>query len=297
MDKLEMMKIFARVCELESFTGAADALNMPKASVTLAVQRLEGLLKARLFHRTTRKVTVTQDGISFYERCKDLLSDVDDLESMFQRDTINVTGRIRVDMPTNMAKKTIIPHLPEFLQTYPEIEVELSSTDRRVDLVREGFDCVIRVGALADSGLIAKRIGEYKIINCVSAEYAKKKGIPKKLEDLSKHLQIHYVSTLGSKPDGFEYFDGQKYVTQKMKGLITVNNSDSYESACLAGLGIIQVPEIGVRHHLKNGALIEILPKYLAEPMPVSIIYLHRRNMPRRVRVFIEWAEKILQLN
>ena len=295
MDKLEMMKIFTRVCELESFTGAADSLNMPKASVTLGIQRLEGLLDTRLFHRTTRKVTITQDGMSFYERCKDLLSDMDDVESMFQRDQKNVTGRIRVDMPTNMAKKYIIPKLPEFLESYPGIEIELSSTDRRVDVVREGFDCVIRVGNLTDSGLIARKIGEYKIVNCVSADYAKRKGIPKKIEDLSKHAQIHYVSTLGAKPDGFEYFDGQKYVTIKMKGHITVNNSDSYESACLAGLGIIQVPEIGVRHHIKNGTFIEVLSKLKAEPMPVSIIYPHRRNMPRRVRIFIEWIELTLK--
>jgi DNA-binding transcriptional LysR family regulator len=295
MDKLELMKVFVRVCEVESFTGAADSLNMPKASVSLAIQRLEAHLETRLLQRTTRKVTVTQDGMTFYERCKDLLSDVDDVETMFQSAHQKITGRIRIDMPQNLAKNLIIPKLPLFLARYPEIEIELSSTDRRVDLIREGFDCVIRVGSLQDSGLIAKKIGEYKIINAASPAYLKKYGTPKKLEDLASHFQIHYVTNLGSRPDGFEYFDGEKFSTIKMKGLITVNNTDAYQAACLAGLGIIQVPQIGMREQLKDGTLIEILPKLKSEPMPLSIVYPHRRNMARRVRIFIDWAQEILK--
>lgn len=295
MDLIELMKIFVRVYESGSFTAAAESLNMPKASVSLYIQRLEDHLDTRLFHRTTRKVTITQDGQTFYDRCKDLLADVDETESLFKKDDQNVSGRIRVDMPLSLARNIVMKKLPGFMEKYPKIEIELGSTDRKVDVIREGFDCVVRVGTLQDSGLIAKQIGKYTIINCVSPSYIKKHGHPKKLEDLSTHLLIHYVPILGSKPDGFEYFDGEKYQSLKMKGLITVNNSDAYQAACLAGMGIIQVPLAGVKDQLKTGTMIEVLPKFRAEPMPVNIIYPHRRNQPRRVRLFMEWLEKILQ--
>ncbi|WPU66766.1 LysR family transcriptional regulator [Peredibacter starrii] len=295
MNKLDMMKIFVRVAETESFTKAAESLNMPKASISTYVQRLETLLGTQLLHRTTRKVTVTQDGMTFYERCKDLLSDMDDVETMFQSGEVSVSGRIRIDMPTSLAKNVVVPKLPEFFKLHPDIEIELSSTDRKVDLIREGFDCVVRVGTLTDSGLVAKRLGNYSMINCVSPAYIKKYGIPKKLEDLNKHLLVHYVSNFGSRPDGFEYFNGEKYTSLKMKGVITVNSIDAYTSACLAGLGIIQVPLVGAAMYLKDKSLVEVLPKLKAEPMPISLIYPQRRNMARRVRVFMEWLEEILK--
>lgn len=294
MDRFYSMQVFVRVAEMNSFTKAAESLGMPKASVSSYIQQLEALVGARLLHRTTRSVQLTQDGLMFYERCKDLLVDVDDIESMFQ-ETSNLSGRIRVDMPIRMGKDLIIPRLQEFLKKHPKIEFELSSTDRKVDLIQEGFDCVIRVGTSADSGLIARKIGEYKIINCASVDYLKKYGRPKNLEDLSKHQLVHYATVLGSKPFGFEYFDGEKYKTIKMNGSVTVNNSEAYNSACLAGFGIIQAPETGMREHIKNGTVEEILPKLKAEPMPVSVLYPHRRNQSRRVQAFIEWVSEIFK--
>ncbi|MBI3896983.1 MAG: LysR family transcriptional regulator [Gammaproteobacteria bacterium] len=294
MDRLDAMRIFVQVAELASFTRAAEVLGMPKANVSTAVQQLEAQLGARLLHRTTRKVQTTQDGMAFYERCRDLLADVGDIESMFQRGAAHVTGRIRVDMSSGIAKNLVIPKLPEFLARHPGIEVELSSIDRRVDLVHEGFDCVIRVGKLADSGLIAKRLGQFTIINCASPKYLKQYGRPRKLGDLENHRLIHYVPILGTKPDGFEHFDGQRYATVEMQGVVTVNNSDAYLAGCLAELGIIQVPSVGVKSHLKDRRLIEILPKYRAEPMPVSLVYPHRRNVARRVQLFMAWIEQIM---
>lgn len=295
MDLIEQMKIFVRVFESGSFTAAAESLNMPKASVSLYIQRLEDHLDTRLFHRTTRKVTITQDGQTFYDRCKDLLADVDETEGMFKNDDLNVSGRIRVDMPLSLARNIVMKKLSSFMEKYPKIEIELGSTDRKVDVIREGFDCVVRVGTLQDSGLIARQVGKYTMANCVSPAYVKKYGMPKKLDDLSKHLLIHYVPVLGSKPDGFEYFDGEKYQSYKMRSLITVNNSDAYQASCLAGMGIIQVPLAGVKDQIKNGSMVEVLSKFRAEPMPVNIIYPHRRNQPRRVRLFMEWLETILK--
>jgi DNA-binding transcriptional LysR family regulator len=295
MDRIENMQIFMKVAELGSFTGASEHLSLPKATVSNAVQQLENNLGARLFHRTTRKVQLTQDGMTFFERCRDLLADVDEVESMFRTDSSQVKGRIRVDMGAVMARNVVIPRLPEFLKKYPDIQIEMSCSDRRVDLVREGFDCVVRVGNLTDSGLIARPIGKFTITNYASSAYLEKYGRPRKLEDLQNHFLIHYVQTWGGKPDGFEYFDGEKYRTLPMKSKIAVNNVDSYTAACLAGLGIIQAPSTGKGDYVSKNKLEEILPKLRAEPMPVSIIYPHRRNVAKRVQVFMDWLETLLK--
>lgn len=296
MNQLDAMRVFIRVAELASFTQAADQLGLPKASISAAVQQLESTLGARLLQRTTRKVQLTQDGLAYYERCLDLLAEFDELQAMFQAEGNGLSGRIRVDMPNGLARNVVIPRLPEFLQRHPRIEVELSSTDRRVDLIREGFDCVVRVGAVMDSSLIARPLGLFPVLNCVSDGYARNHGLPQTPADLDRHHLIHYAPVLGSKPEGFEYVDPQRGTVHmlEMAGTITVNNSEAYQAACLAGLGIIQVPDIGVRSLLDQGRLIEILPDYRALPMPVNLVYVQRRHVSKRVLAFMNWLQAIL---
>jgi DNA-binding transcriptional LysR family regulator len=154
---------------------------------------------------------------------------------------------------------------------------------------------VIRVGKLVDSGLIARNLGQLSIINCVSPGYIKEFGKPKSAEDLANHYLVHYSTSLGAKPEGFEYFDGEAYTSVQMKGRITVNNSDAYNAACVAGFGIVQVPAIGMKTHLENKTIIEVLPELKAEAMPVSIIYPHRRNLSKRVQVFMDWIAEIMK--
>lgn len=289
------MQIFARVAELASFTGAADDLGLPKASATTAVQQLESAFGTRLLHRTTRRVELTQDGRAFYERCKDLLTDMDELQSMFLQGPQSLRGRLRVDMPTGTARNFIIPRLPQFLQSHPELELELSSTDRRVDLVREGFDCVLRVGTLSDSTLIARPLGRFRVINCASPAYLRQHGTPQTLDDLANHQLIHWVPAFGTKSDGFEYPHGASYRNLPMPGALTVNNAEAYEAACIAGLGIIQVPAVGVQHRIAQGSLVEVLPQYRPEPMPVSLLYANRRNLSKRVQVFMNWVAETMK--
>lgn len=295
MNRLDAMQIFVRVAELASFTKAADSLGLPKASISTAVQQLEGLLNTRLLHRTTRKVQMTQDGQVYYERCKDLLADMDELEGLFQQGASNLSGRLRVDMPSGMAKKWVIPRLPELLVQHPQLQVEISSTDRRVDLIREGFDCVIRVGKLTDSSLIARPLGALELLNCASPEYLARFGTPHTLADLTNHQLVHYVTTLGSKSAGFEYAEKGDVKFIAMMGNITVNNSDAYSAACLAGFGIAQIPRIGARDYLTEGKLIEVLTEFRAPAMPVSLIYPNRRNLSRRVQVFMDWVSTTLK--
>ncbi|MFL6575292.1 MAG: LysR family transcriptional regulator [Povalibacter sp.] len=294
MIRPDAMLVFARVAELASFTRAAEVLNLPKASVSTAIQQLEAQTGTRLLHRTTRRVQLTHDGQVFYERCKDLLADMDELQSMFQQGPQALRGRLRVDMPSGVARNHIIPALPEFLRDHPLLELELSCTDRKVDLIREGFDCVLRVGTLDDQNLIGRRLGHLTLINCASPGYIAAFGSPTSIDDLNTHRSIHYVGTLGSKPYGFEYFDGTSYRTIAMSGVITVNSSDAYLAACLAGLGIIQVPVIGVRTLIERGQLIELLPAFRAEPMPVTLLYAHRRSLSRRVQTFMTWLSTTL---
>lgn len=295
MDQIDAMRIYARVAELGSFTATADTLGLLKATVSNAVQQLENALGTRLLHRTTRKVQMTQDGQLFYERCKDLLVDFEELTTLFASSgKTELRGRLRVDMPLALARDVVIPRLPEFLQHHPQLHIEISSTDRRVDLVREGFDCVLRVGALGDESLVAVPIGSVAQTNCASRDYIARHGMPTSLDDLAQHQLIHYVQTLGNRPSGFEYVATNGEVrTVAMQGVITVNNSDAYRAACCAGLGLIQAPRLG--HYLADGSLVEVLPDYRAPDLQVSIVYAHRRNLPLRVKAFIEWMKVVLQ--
>jgi DNA-binding transcriptional LysR family regulator len=298
MNPIEAMQIYLRVAELASFTQAAASSGLPKATVSTAVRQLERELGTRLLHRTTRRVQMTQDGQVFYERCKDLLADFEELQGLFRDDQSELRGRLRVDMPSAVAREVVLPNLPEFLQSHPSLEIELSSTDRLVDLVREGFDCVLRVGVLTDSSYVARPLGHYRMINCASSSYISRFGLPEHPDELVHHRLIYYVSTLGSRDSGFEYSDIDKSDRVKylaMPGAITVNSSDAYLGACLAGLGIIQVPEPSVRALLDSGRLAELLPEYRAAPMPVSLIYANRRHRPRRVEVFMGWLEEIMR--
>ncbi|TCJ14904.1 LysR family transcriptional regulator [Parasulfuritortus cantonensis] len=297
MNQLEAMRIYLRVAETGSFTRAAEDLGLPKSSVSQAVRHLEGLLGSRLLHRTTRRVRPTQDGQVYYERCKDLLADLEELQGLFRSAPADLRGRLRVDMPVGTAYGIVIPRLPEFLARHPGIEIELSATDRRVDVVSEGFDCVLRAGPVDDSSLVARPLGGYRQINCASAGYLAERGTPRGLADLAGHRLVHYADALGDRDGGFEYLDAASGETRRvaMAGRIAVNNSDAYRAACLAGLGIIQAPDFGLRPYLDQGSLVEILPDYRPAPLPVTLLYGNRRHVAARTRVFMAWLEEIMR--
>lgn len=295
MSPFDRMHIFVRVAELASFTQAAEALGIPKASASTAVQQLETQLGTRLLHRTTRRVQLTQDGQAYYERCKDLLADVDELQSMFQHlDGAGLRGRVRIDMSTGMARNVVVPRLPELLARHPGLEVELSSTERRVDVVREGFDCVLRTGAVVDSSLVARPLGLARLVNCASPAYLRAHGTPRSLADLPGHRLVHFVNTLGARSAGFEAVVDGALVLTPMQGALTVNNAEAYMAGCLAGLGLIQVPHLGVVDLLARGDLVEVLPQLAAPPMPLTLMYANRRNLPRRVRTVMDWLAQVV---
>lgn len=295
MNKLELLKTFVRVTELSSFTQAGESLGLPRSTVSEHVQALEVLMGTQLLHRTTRKVQVTQDGLVLYDRSKSLLSNMDELEGLFRQEGAVLAGRLRVDMPSSLARKLFMPRLPEFVRRHPQIDLEISSTDRRVDLVREGFDCVLRVGAQPDQSVIARSIGRVTMINCASPSYLRAYGVPIALEDLAQHRLVHYVGVLGARSDGFEYLHNGKVRRLPMAGCITVNNTETYESACRAGLGLVQVPRMGAREFLASGEFVSVLPDYVPAPMEVSLLYARQQHVPERLRIFMQWLEALFR--
>jgi DNA-binding transcriptional LysR family regulator len=295
MDRIDIMRSFVRVADLGSFTQAADSLGLSKASISSAIGELETALGVRLLQRTTRKVQMTPDGHLYYERSRDMLAELDELQAMFQHDDAALAGRLRVDMPIGAARNIVIPALPAFLHAHPRLQLELSSTDRRVDAVREGFDCVLRAGALENSSLVARPLGHFELVNCASPAYLKRHGVPRTLEDLKSHFLVDYAPVLAGRPALFEFMEGGARRTREVPAALAVNNSDAYQAACLAGLGIIQAPRAGMIDLLAQGRLVPLLEDYRAPPMPVTLLYPSRRHLSKRVRRFMDWLAGIMQ--
>lgn len=295
MDKIYAMKLFVRVAERESFSRVAEEIGLPKGSVSRQIQALEHQLGIRLLHRTTRRVQLTQDGMVYYERAKDLLSNLDELEGLFQPDPASISGKIRVDIPPGLASSLIMPRLPTFLHHYPGIALELCSSDRQVDLLREDFDCVVRTDPLHAPGIVTRPLGKLTRVNCASPQYLARFGYPENLDDLASHAMVHYSLTPGVSSPGFAFETPHSMQWVKTGGMLTVNSTETWHTACLAGLGIIQTPRIAVRKALRAGTLIEILPQYRAAPLSVTLHYPHRRNLSRRVHLFMVWLTETIK--
>jgi DNA-binding transcriptional LysR family regulator len=290
---LDALRTFVRVAELGSFTRASEQLGVSKARASIRVSELEAGLGCRLLLRSTRAVHLTDDGEQFLARAKRLVADADELGAMFQAPS-TLRGRVRIDLPTRFARDHVIPRLPEFLAVHPNLELLVSTTDRRVDVVREGFDCVLRIGKLRDSGLVARRLGALPMVNCASPAYLLKHGTPRSLDDLDRHFLVDYSLTLGGAQPTFEYRDGKRIRERPMRSLVTVNGTDAYMAACMAGLGIIQVPRLGSRASVASGALVEILPELECERMPVSLVQGHATRARAPVRAVMSWLSQVV---
>ncbi|WP_158782673.1 LysR substrate-binding domain-containing protein [Pantoea sp. BAV 3049] len=297
MKNLDALVIFSRVAEMASFTRAAESMGTQKGRVSAVIRELEREVGVALLHRTTRSVQLTEDGRVFYSRARDLLAEAQELQSMFADKDAQLRGKLRVDMPTELARSVVVPALPQLLSAHPELELELSSTDRRVDLVQEGFDCVIRLGPVIDETLIARPLGHLRMINVASPDYLERYGVPHTIDDLINqgHQMVHYTRTFGSRLAGWEYPDGDGYSSLPLPGVMQVNSVQTYHEAGLAGVGLIQAGYSSLRHHLERGALVEILPGLRPAPLAASLVVAHRRNLSQRVRTFITWIETTLE--
>jgi len=294
MSELETIQIFLKVAELDSFSGAARQLGLPNATVSSAVRQLEANLGTRLLQRTTRSVQLTQEGEAFYARSRELVADFDALRTMFRSGADVLTGRLRIDMSVAMAAGIVLPRLGEFMALHPQLLIDLGTADRRVDVIREGYDVVLRTGTLQDSSLVARPLGHYRLVNCASPAYLRDYGTPRTLDDLQRHRVVHYDAQLGGSTPGWEWFDGEGTQVAAVGAVLTVNGTVAYGMACMSGLGLIQVPEAGVRERLQDGTLVEVLPDYRPAPMPLSFVYPTRRHVPARALAFMDWAQALL---
>jgi len=295
VDRIDLFRVFARVVECANFTRAADTLGLPRSSVSAAIQELEGRIGARLLHRTTRKVSPTQDGAALYERCLRLIADVEETENLFRQTSVGPGGVLRIDVPGRMGRLIIAPALPGFLVSYPKIDITLSLTDRTIDLIEERVDCVLRVGKPHESGMIARPMGDLPLINVASPLYLSQYGTPCTPGDMTTQQVVHYASPTSGRIAPWEWLDGETVRTLTTQGRVTVNSAEAYIACCLAGLGLIQIPAYDVQQHLRAGELIEVMPEYRAAPMPMNLLYPHRQHLSRRVQVFADWLDALLK--
>jgi len=293
MDRLQAMQVFTRVVDTNSFTRAAETLDLPRASVTTIIQNLEAFLGTRLMHRTTRRLSLTPDGAAYYERCVRILADVEETEASFQSGNKKPHGKLRIDMPGSIGRLIVIPSLCEFHTRYPDIDLQLGLTDRPVDLLQEGVDCVVRVGALQDSSLVARRIGLFEGVSCASPDYIERAGMPTSLEDLDNHKAVNYFSSRTGRTLDWAFVVEGKEVEVKMKSIVSVNDADAYVTCGLEGFGLIQPARFMVLPHLRSGQLVEVLPDLKPLPMPISAVYPHSRHLSPKVRVFVDWIAEV----
>lgn len=291
MDKFQAMRVFTRVVECNSFSAAADSLQMPRSSVTTCIQQLESWLKVRLLNRTTRRVRATPDGTAYYERCVRILAEVEDSEASFST-LVSPRGKLKVDLPGSLSRLVVVPALHEFHARYPDIDLMLGVSDKPADLVQEGVDCAIRMGHLPDSALVAKRIGASEFVTVASPGYLARYGKPDTLGDLQSHVAVNYFSSRTGRIVEMDFVLERKPVRVPLHSKLAVNDADAYLQCGLQGLGLIQIPRFLASGHLRAGDLVEVLDRWRPLPLPIWAVYPQSRHLSPQVRVFVEWIEQ-----
>ncbi|MFL9924765.1 LysR family transcriptional regulator [Herbaspirillum lusitanum] len=293
MDRFQAMQVFTAVVDANSFTRAADNLDLPRTTVTTIIQGLEGMLQVRLLNRTTRRISLTPDGAAYYERCIRILADVDETEASFRNVTRGPQGRLRIDVPASIGRLLMLPHLCDFYTKYPDIELVMGMSDRPVDMVQEAVDCVIRVGELQDSSMVARRVGTFQSVTCASPIYLERHGVPHTLEDLQSHQAVHYFSSRTGRTIDWDFMVNGVPTEIKMNGKLSVNDGDAYVACALQGFGMVQAPLYMVQNYLDDGRLVEMLAQWKPVPMPISVVYLHNRHLSPKVRAFVDWVAEL----
>jgi DNA-binding transcriptional LysR family regulator len=290
MDRLDVMRLYTRIVDRRSFTLAAQDLEVPRSTATQVIKELETRLGVRLLQRTTRSVRSTLDGEAYYQRCVAILGEIEDAESAF-RDA-KPRGLLRVDVHGTLARHFVLPSLPAFLAEYPDLQLQMSEGDRLVDLVREGIDCVLRVGDPQDGAMIGRRVAMLAEVTCASPAYLARYGVPATLADLEGHVAVAFMSSATGAALPLEFTTEGVLRNRILPATVTVAAAESYVAAARLGLGLIQVPHYHVAADLAAGTLIEILARHRPSSTPVSLLYPHRRQLSLRVRVFIDWLAR-----
>jgi LysR family transcriptional regulator, regulator for bpeEF and oprC len=289
MNKLQAMEVFVRVVETGGITRAADSLRMPKATATTLIQQLEAALGVKLLNRTTRSVSVTTDGVAYYERCVAVLAHIRETEESLVQRHATPGGRLRVDVPTLMARSVIVPALPTFFARYPDIELQLGCSERRADLIEEGIDCAVWSGELEDSSLIARRVGQLFFATCAAPSYLAARGQPRHPSELAAHRCINHFSPRTGKVFDWVFAKNSVRIQTSLRGHIALDDENSYVAAAEAGLGIAQIPAFVLKEAMERGSLELVLGDWFPEPVPLNVVYPQNRHLSSKLRVFVDW--------
>ncbi len=296
MDRFDAMQAFARVVETGSFTKAAATLHLSRATVTQLVQQLEARLRVRLLNRTTRKVNVTADGAAYYERVVRLLADMEDAETSLSGASMTPRGRLRVDVPSPLARMLLIPALPAFYARYPEIQLTMGVSDRIVDIIGETVDCVIRGGEILDQSLVARHVADLLLGIYAAPGYLQRAGMPAHPRELGegRHSTVGFLWSRTGKALPYALQRGEERIETRGHSLLTVDDGNAYLAAGLAGLGLLWLPQYMAKPHVASGELVPLFEDWHMAPMPMYLAFPPNRHVSAKLRVFIDWIVELM---
>lgn len=293
MDRFDGMRAFVRVVEAGSFTKAADNLGMSRTTVTHLVQQLEAHLRIQLLNRTTRKVNVTTDGAAYYERVVHLLAELADIESNLPGASMAPRGLLRVDVPSPLANIILVPALPAFHTRFPDVQLDMGVSDRKVDLIGDNVDCVVRGGEIKDESLVARHVGDLQLGVYAAPSYLTQAGTPSHPDELrdSCHRIVRYGWANGL-PHAMH--KGDESVKIGGRYVLAIDDGNVYLTAGLAGLGVLWLPQYMAREHAANGALVQLFADWRIDPIPLYVAYPPNRYVSKQLRVFIDWIVELM---
>lgn len=288
MDRLEAMEAFVRVAEGHSFSEAARRLKLSKSVISRQVSALEAQLGARLFHRTTRSLSLTEIGQAYFERCVRILAEIEEADLSVTSLQSAPRGRLRINAPMSFSVLHLAPLLPIFLERYPQVDLDISMNDRRVNLVDDGFDMAVRIGRLEDSSLIARHLAPARLVLCGSPAYLAKHGTPVSPDELAGHSCLTYSNLTTPDEWHFQHPNGERWQIS-VKGRLRVNNGDSLRLAALAGSGLVILPSFLVGRDLQAGSLVSLLGDFMTQELGIYAVYPHGRHLSPKVRAFVDF--------
>ena len=289
MDRIDAMRAFVAVVTEGSFSNAANTLQLSPQLVSKYVSKLEEQLNTRLLNRTTRKVSLTEAGSHYFGHAQQILLSIDDMESKLGGLQQNPKGVLRISAPVSFALKHMAKLITDFQIHYPLVKVDLQLTDRKVDIVEEGFDVALRIGQLKNSSLIAKKVAPIRVMLCAAPDYLNKHGTPTQPEDIAEHRYLHYsYMNMDGKDDIYQLLKA-KYLKQGSE--LRSNNGDVLVDAAIAGAGLVLQPTFIISESISSGKLVVVLPEIEPEALGLYAVYAHRKLLPHKVRCFIDFVE------
>ena len=295
MDRLQAMRVFVKVAELSSFTRAARALELSRARVSEAVVELERVLGSRLVHRTTRRVSLSDDGRAYYERARQILADVDEAEALLGGARSGARGRLRVAMPMALARLYVVPALPKLFASHPELALEVRLENRTLDLLEEGVDCALSYGKPVDEELVARSIAQTHLLTCAAPAYLARRGVPLVPGDLARHECVSFLSLAGARPAEWLFESEGQSLAHQPTNHLGFNSMEACVEAATAGLGVTQVLSSLAQRAIRARRLRPLLGKYAARGPDIYLIYPQHRQLSARLRVVLDFLAKLFQ--